>query len=98
MTHEEFNRLYGDGKINIKVFVAAEDDGTEKTVESFMYNDKFYLRIHSVLHYVTGDRVTPFGRKRYKMSRESHFIKEFDTREQANAYFQKISKHFVRIQ
>lgn len=94
MEHSEFNRLYDNGEINIKIFQTVEEDGTEKTVESFEYNGKYYLRIHSVFRYVTGERA--FGKK-YRMSRESHFIKEFDSKEHANNYFLKISNNFKRI-
>lgn len=94
MEHSEFNRLYNNGEINVKIFQAVEEDGTEKTVESFEYSGKYYLRIHSVFRYVTGERA--FGKK-YRMSRESHFIKEFDTKEHANNYFLKISNNFKRI-
>ena len=94
MEHSEFNRLYDNGEISVKIFQAVEEDGVEKTVESFEYNGKYYLRIHSVFKYVTGER--KFGKK-YRMSKESHFIKEFDTKEHANNYFLKISNNFKRI-
>lgn len=94
MTHDEFNRLYDNCEINIKIFQTVETDGTEKTVESFEYCGKFYLRIHSIFEYVTGERA--FGKK-YRMSRESHFIKEFDSKDHANNYFLKISKNFKRV-
>lgn len=95
MEHAEFNRLYGEKKITVKIFESVEEDGTVKTVESFEYGGKFYLRIHSVFHYVC-DRTSSNGKK-YRMSKESHFIKEFDNKDCANRYFLKISKNFKRI-
>lgn len=95
MEHSEFNRLYDNGEINIKIFQTVEEDGTEKTVESFEYNGKYYLRIHSVFRYIC-DRSSENGKK-YRMTRESHFIKEFDSKKHANNYFLKISKNFKRI-
>lgn len=94
MEHSEFNRLYDNGEISVKIFQAVEEDGTEKTVESFEYNGKYYLRIHNIFRYVTGER--KFGKK-YRMSKESYFIKEFDTKAHANNYFLKISNNFKRI-
>lgn len=93
MTHQEFNRLYDNGKISVKIYSGFVDE-VEKTIEAFTFDGKFYLRIHSVFRYVTGER--KFG-KRYRMTKESHFIKEFGTREKANAYFRKaaVGLHIV---
>lgn len=93
MTHEEFNRLYNDGIISVKIYSGIVDE-TEKSIEAFEYNEKFYLRIHSVFRYVTGTRA--YG-KRYRMTRESHFIKEFDNKKQANSYFKKASDGLTRV-
>ena len=90
MTHEEFNRLLGNHEITIKIFTTTEDDGTEKTVEAFEYNGKYWLRIHRILWYVL-DRTAECGKK-YRMTNEAHFIKEFETKEHANNYFKKISE------
>ena len=95
MDHSEFNRLYDEGKISLKIFETTEDDGTVKTVESFEYCGKYYLRVHSVFNYVC-DRTSCNGKK-YKMSKESHIIKEFNNKDHANNYFLKISKNFKRI-
>ena len=93
MTHEEFNELYDNGKITVKIY-SGVIDGVEKCIEAFEYNGKFYLRIHSVFKYVTGERA--FG-KRYRMSRESHYIKEFDNRKVAINYFKKAAEGLKRI-
>lgn len=95
MTHQEFNNLYNNSNINIKCFLAVENDGTEKSVESFEYCGKFYLRIHIVYRYIC-DRTSINGKK-YRMSKESHFIKEFDNKYSANKYFLKISKNFKKV-
>ena len=95
MTHEEFNSLYDNGIITVKIFEAVEEDGTEKSVEAFEYDGKYWLRIHSVLRYIL-DRQAECGKK-YRMAKESHFIKEFVSKEQANRYFKKISNNFKRV-
>lgn len=93
MTHEQFNSLYNDGKITLKIY-SGTVDGVEKCIEAFEYDGKFYLRIHSAFKYVTGRRSNG---KRYGMTRESHYIKEFESREHANNYFKKASEGLVRI-
>ena len=93
MTHEEFNRLYDNNEITIKIWEGIVEN-EEKSIEAFEYNNKFYLRIHSVYKYVTGERA--FGKK-YRMTRENHFIKEFDDKNYANNYFKKISKGLHRV-
>lgn len=95
MEHSEFNRLYDNGEISVKIFQAVEEDGTEKIVESFEYGGKYYLRIHNVFRYIC-DRSSTNGKK-YRMSKDSHFIKEFNTKERANNYFLKISNNFKRV-
>ena len=79
MTHEEFNELYDNGKITVKIY-SGVIDGVEKCIEAF--------------EYVTGERA--FG-KRYRMSRESHYIKEFDNRKVAINYFKKAAEGLKRI-
>lgn len=93
MTNELFWELYDNGKIQVKIYSGVVDD-TEKSIEAFEYNGKFYLRIHSVHKYVTGER--RFG-KQYRMSKESHYIKEFDTRRHANRYFKKAAQGLARV-
>ncbi len=91
MTHNEFNKLYANGEIVIKTYgnEASGLDKEEKTIEAFEYNGRFYLRIHKVYRYLTGERRCG---KRYKMTKESHFIKEFETKQQANNYFKKVAE------
>lgn len=99
MTHQEFNRLYDNGEISVKVFQQVETvnqgDEQEKTIEAFEYNGKFFLRIHTLLRYKL-DRRAECG-KVYNMAKESHFIKEFDDKWYANNYFKKIAPNCVRI-
>ena len=94
MTHEEFNNLYDTGKISVKIYTGVVD-GAEKCIEAFSYNGKFYLRLHIVLRY-TLDRQAECGKK-YRMTKESHFIKEFDCKESANAYFRKAANGLKKI-
>lgn len=94
MTHEEFWELYDSGKITVKIWAGIVDE-TEKSVEAFEYNGKFFLRIHSEYTYVTGERA--WG-KRYRMSRASNFIKEFDSKAHANNYFKKVAEGLTRVQ
>jgi len=93
MTHDKFWDLYNNGEIQVKVW-DGEIDGVQKSVEAFEYDGKFFLRIHSVYRYVTGER--KFG-KRYRMSKESHFIKEFNSKEHANAYFKKAAQGLKKV-
>lgn len=95
MTHEEFNRLYDNGEIVVKIWAGTFEDGTKKSIEAFEHCGKFYLRIHSVLPYVL-DRTAECG-KRYRMTKESHFIKEFDNKNHANAYFKKAAQGLNRV-
>lgn len=94
MTNDLFWELYNNGEIQVKIYSGVVDD-IEKSVEAFEHNGKFYLRIHSVYNYVTGER--KFG-KRYRMSRESHYIKEFDNKDHANNYFKKAAQGLARVQ
>ena len=93
MTHDEFWRLYDSGEISVKVYSGKVGD-TEKSVEAFEYGGKFFLRIHNSREYVTGTRA--WG-KRYRMTNESHVIKEFDSKRSANAYFKKAAAGLVRV-
>ena len=103
MTHEDFNRLYDSGEIAVKVFVGeapidrVDADGNavieRREVEAFEYNGKFFLRLHKTAKW------TSMGRKKHRQARlmrldESHFIKEFETRAQANNYFRKFAEGF----
>lgn len=94
MTHEEFNRLYDSGLISVKIWDGMDGD-TQKTIEAYQYGEMYYLRIHFVKQYKTGKR-GPYG-KRYAMTRESHTIKEFQTREAANRYFTKAAVGLKRV-
>lgn len=94
MTHEEFNRLYDAGIISVKIWDGMDGD-THKTVEAYQYGGMYYLRIHCVTRYTTGKR-GPCG-KRYAMTRESHYIKGFQTREAANRYFAKAAAGLRRV-
>lgn len=93
MTHEEFWDLYDNNQITVKVF-DGELDGEHKSVEAFEYNGKFYLRIHTSYQYTTGRRA--WG-KRYRMSKNSDYIKEFDTKQHANNYFKKAFSGLPRV-
>ena len=88
MTHEEFNALYDNGLISVKIYQGMIDK-EERTIEAFEWQGKYYLRIHKVLKYTTSRRSNG---KKYAMSKESHFIKEFDTATHANNYFKKVSE------
>ena len=101
MTHEDFRRLYESGEIAVKVFVgeatikcpdgAVERETTERRiVEAYEYNGKFYLRLHRESRWTYWRQV----RHRQKLCRsgaDDHFIKEFDTKTQANNYFKKFA-------
>lgn len=87
MTHQEFNKLYETDQITIKIFQGVVDK-EERTVESFEWQGKYYLRIHKVFRYTTNKRSNGY---KYNMTKESHVIKEFDTADQANNYYKKVS-------
>lgn len=93
MTNEIFWELYDNGSINVKIWDGVVD-GVKKSIEAFAFDGKFYLRVHSVFEYTTGERARG---KSYKMSKESHFIKEFDSKERANAYFKKAAEGLKRV-
>ena len=93
MINNLFWELYNNGKINVKIYYGIIDD-VETSVEAFEYENKFYLRIHKIYRYTTGRRSNG---KKYKMTNESHFIKEFDNRNQANSYFKKVAKNLKKI-
>lgn len=88
MTHKEFNELYRSGKIVCKFF-HGEKGKDYRDVEAFEYCGKFYLRLHSV-HPYTIERNGKYGpSKKYAMTSERHFIKEFDNKQKANNYYKK---------
>lgn len=93
MNNALFWHLYSNGKINVKIYSGIIDD-TEVFIEAFEYENKFYLRIHKIYRYTTGRRSNG---KKYNMTNESHFIKEFDDRNHANNYFKKIAKGIKRV-
>ena len=98
MTHEEFNSLYNNGKISLKIYSGTINENgnqVEKSIEAFEHDGKFYLRIHSSFDYIL-DRTAECG-KRYKMRKENHFIKEFNNKNHANNYFKKIANGLQRI-
>lgn len=88
MTNEEFWKLFDGGALDVKVF-KGDFDGEERSVEAFEHDGHCYLRVHKVYRYLTGER--RFG-KRYRMTKEYHAIKEFKSKEQANAYFVKFGE------
>lgn len=92
MTHQDFRKLHDASLLALKIY-KGNIDGEDRTVEAFEWDGKYYLRIHKVFRYVTGQRSNG---KRYKMARESHIIKEFDSKAQANNYFKKVADGQLR--
>lgn len=88
MDNTKYWELYNNNEIKPKIYKGEKKDGTEITVESFVFQNVFYLRIITDFEYLTGAR----GRygKRYKMNRHNCFFKEFSNKESANNYFKKI--------
>ena len=85
MTHQDFNRLYDQGLLDIK-FYSGMVNGDKWSVEAFTWDGRYYLRIHKVHHYTLKRR-----NKNYAMANEMHIIKEFTTGTQANNYFKKLA-------
>lgn len=108
MEHSEFWNLYDNGKLeNLKVWRREENIDTEGDFEcngfnseilSFTYNGKFYLR----LVMFAGYEVRWVGRRNHRTPkrdgvRVNSWIKEFDNRNQANAYFKKVAVGFSKV-
>ena len=93
MTNEMFWDLLDSGKIRVAIWYG-ENDGKTKEVDAFEHDGKFFLRICATRTYVTGERA--YG-KRYRMAPMWNAIKEFDTRESANAYFKKCADGLKRV-
>ena len=95
MTQNKFWELYDAGKINVKIFTGIVDGDVEKTIEAFEYEGKFYLRIITRYEWRTGPRIhKPNG---YNMAGGHTSIKEFETKNQANAYFKKAGQGLSRV-
>lgn len=62
-------------------------------IVAFEYDSKYYLRIYIRYPNYTCDR-TPSNGKRYRMSRDYCYIKEFNDKVQANNYFKKVVKGY----
>ena len=102
MTHEEFNRLYDNGEIAVKIFAgdktircpegAVESETNEhREVEAFEYNGKFFMRLHVESRW-TYYRQVRHRRKLCRGGDDSHYIREFDTKAHANNYFKKFAE------
>lgn len=108
MNHSEFWNLYDNGKLeNYKVWRREEEidtqgefdcNGFNSEIESFVYNGKYYLRC--VLF--AGYEIRWVGRKAHRTPkrdgvRVNSWIKEFDNKNQANAYFKKVAVGFSKV-
>ena len=96
MTQETFWRLFESKEIAYKIFTYENPNAEDGEVSSgevitFEYQGKFYLRIcesHKPVGY----------RKRYKNGGwDWAKIKEFDSKEHANAYFKKAFGKYTRF-
>lgn len=90
MTNEKFFDLYESGEITVKAF--GDENGSE--IAAFEYNGKYFLRFA-----LRTDAISWNGKKKIVIKNGwiKNFIKEFDTKEQANNYFKKAAKGFQKI-
>lgn len=98
MEQSTFWKLYDNGEIDVKVYIIdnterAEDYKSDELqfaeISAFEYDDKFYLRIYTRYPRYICDRTRSNGIK-YRMGHDYCYIKEFNTRSQANNYFKKV--------
>ena len=107
MTNHEFFELYDNGKLeNVKLWHRPETietngdfecDGFLSEIVSFTYGNKYYLRF--VLF--AGYEVRYVGRYAHRTAkrdgvRTNSYIKEFDNKNHANAYFKKAAIGFTK--
>lgn len=90
MTNEKFWELYDNGEITVKIWNGTVD-GSEKTIEAFEHDGKFYLRIHEYKLIRKGDK------KHHRLTKDWHYTKEFDNKNHANAYFKKAAQGLARV-
>ena len=101
MNNTEFRKLFDDGQLeNLKVFQKPSFDGNNDEIVSFQYNGKFFLRIVKYYEAHYGWYVGHGSARHWKESggnKFSSFIKEFESKDHANAYFKKCAEWFKRI-
>lgn len=108
MNQSDFWTLYDNGGLdNLKIWRREEDIDTEGDFEcngfsseiiSFEHNGKYYLRFALFAGYEVW-YVGRGSRRRCKRTgvRTNSFIKEFDNKNQANAYFKKVGVGFSKV-
>lgn len=102
MEQSTFWELFNEDKIDIKVYVIDNTETVEDCesdelqcaeISAFEYDNKYYLRTYIRYPNYTCDRTSSNG-KRYRMSRDYCYIKEFNDKVQANNYFKKVVKGY----
>ena len=93
MTQTEFWELYNNGTLNAKLYDFSQGEDVTEVV-AFEYEGKYFLRVFSrhpyLLHRCVGRK---YSRDvTYHMPGEHCCIKEFETKDHANAYFKAVKK------
>jgi len=105
MTRQEFWNLYNADKLeNVSIWRKAQEDIDPEfsdfmnEVVAFTYNGKYYLRLVQF----NGYTVWFVGRRGHRHPKRDgvrtwDYIKEFDTKERANAYFKKAAAGYKKV-
>ena len=104
MTHSEFWKLMDAGDlVNLSIWRKEQEDidpefqDFRNEVVAFTYNGKFYLRIVRFCGY-DGIYTGRGGNRHFvrKAVHRSSYIKEFESKHSANAYFKKAAAGYTR--
>ena len=101
MDNAKFWELYDSGKLeNVKHWIRkdAEDIAHCSEITSFTYNGRFYLRIcefKGYYGYWTGKGASRHFEADRNATRRNTYIKEFNNKNAANAYFKKCAADYT---
>jgi len=88
VTYEEFCKLRSNGSLKSeKIYARQKDEFECSYIHAFVWNCKYYLARYTERRYSAWSNAPRWGKS----------VKEFNTKEHANAYFRKCSVGFERI-
>ena len=89
MTFDEFNNLYNNGGLKISAIYSRQgkDEFEHSYIFAFTKDGKYYLARYTERRYSAWSNAPKWGKS----------VKQFDTKEQANAYFKKCAAGYKKI-